>query len=128
MLDGKDVFRHTHSPRFLSKSIVARYSSVSYLNTGSGLSGGHVPARMDFISDCCPGEVSPAMLALINLMTRPKNRYPSHDAVVATNLYCKPQHHPKKLVSHPLLETAFGHSPGSVCCVLATRSECASLP
>src|SRR6516225_343861 len=67
---------------------------------------------MDFISDCCPGEVSPAMLALINLMTRPNDRYPSHDAVVATNLYCKPQHHPKKLVSHPLLETAFGHSPG----------------
>src|SRR5215472_9249505 len=53
---------------------------------------------------------------------------PSHDAVVATNLYCKPQHHPKKLVSHPLLKTAFGHSPGSVCCVLATRSQCASLP
>ena len=52
------------------------------------------------------------MLALINLMTRPKNRNPSHDAVVATNLYCKPQHHPRKLVSHPLQETALGHSPG----------------
>src|SRR5207245_2905066 len=65
------VFRHTHSPRFLSKSIVARYPSVSYLNTGNGMSGGHVPPRMDFISDCCRGEVSPAMLALTNLMIRP---------------------------------------------------------
>src|SRR5215471_10024841 len=73
-LDGRDIFRHTHSPRLLSKSIVARYSAVSYLNTGNGLSGGHVPARMDFISACCSGEVSPEVLALLNLMTRPKSR------------------------------------------------------
>src|SRR6516164_3864273 len=73
MLDGNDVFRHTHSPRSLSKSIVARYAAVSYLNSGSGLSGGHVPARMDFISDCCRAEASPAILALVKLMIPPTN-------------------------------------------------------
>jgi hypothetical protein len=71
-LDGKDVFRHTHSPRFLSKSTVARYSTVSYLNTGNGFNGGQVPARMDFISACWTEEVNPAMLALVDLMIRPK--------------------------------------------------------
>src|SRR5215467_3396198 len=71
-LDGRDVFRHTHSPRFLSKSIVARYSVVSYLNTGNGFSGGHTPARIDFISACWSEEVSPTMLALVDLMIRPE--------------------------------------------------------
>src|SRR6202171_3897674 len=62
LLDDKDVLRQTHSPRVLSKSIEARYSSVSYLNTGNGLSAGHLPARINFISACCTGDVSPAML------------------------------------------------------------------
>src|SRR6266849_8292562 len=67
LLDGKDILRQTHSPRVLSKSIEARYSSVSYLNTGNGLSGGHLPARSNFISACCIGDVSPAMLGRVLL-------------------------------------------------------------
>src|SRR6266852_5867998 len=62
LLDGKDVLRQTHSPRVLSKSIEARYSPVSYLNTGNGLSAGHAPARINFISARCTGDVSPAVL------------------------------------------------------------------
>src|SRR5215469_639936 len=99
MLDGKDVFRHTHSPRSLSKSIVARYATVSYLNTGSGLSGGHVPARMHFISDCCRAEASPAILALVKLMIPTTNVSRHRTPAGGANLCCKPQHHPKKLVS-----------------------------
>src|ERR1700687_389678 len=67
LLDGKDVLRQTHSPRVLSKSIEARYSSVSYLNTGNGLSGGHLPARSNFISARCTGDVSPTMLGRVLL-------------------------------------------------------------
>src|SRR5262252_8915906 len=99
MWDGKDVFRHTHSPRSLSKSIVARYATVSYLNTGSGLSGGHVPARMDFISDCCRAEASPAMLVLAKLMIPPTNADRHRTPACGANLCCRPQHHAKKLVS-----------------------------
>src|SRR6266849_6109631 len=84
LLDSKDVLRQTHSPRVLSKSIEARYSSVSYLNTGNGLSAGHAPARINFISACCTGDVSPAMLGLacsclFNFMIRPEMFYPPHD-------------------------------------------------
>src|SRR5216684_4936753 len=84
LLDGKDVLRQTHSPRVLSKSIEARYSSVSYLNTGNGLSGGHLPARSNFISASCTGDVSPAMLGLarlcsFNFMNRPEKFYSPHD-------------------------------------------------
>src|SRR5882724_5653978 len=84
LLDGKDILRQTHSPRVLSKSIEARYSSVSYLNTGNGLSAGHLPARSNFISVCCTGDVSPAMLGLarscaFNFMIRPERSYPPHD-------------------------------------------------
>src|ERR1700682_1378376 len=64
LLDGKDVLRQTHSPRVLSKSIEARYSSVSYLNTGNGLSGGHLPARSNLNSARCTGDVSPVVLGL----------------------------------------------------------------
>src|SRR5215472_1831102 len=108
MLDGKDVFRHTHSPRSLSKSIVARYATVSYLNTGNGLSGGHVPARMDFISDCCRAEASPAILALLKFMilleavTRPcRGRQPVLEAPT-----------PLKEISFSLCEISFGRSCG----------------
>jgi hypothetical protein len=44
------------------------------------------------------------------------------------NLYCKPQHHPKELVSFTLSGASFGHFQGSVSCVLANRrlgSPCA---
>src|SRR5271157_5763628 len=84
LLDAKDVLRQTHSPRVLSKSIEVRYSSVSYLNTGNGLSGGHLPARSNFISACCTGDVSPAMLGLArscscNFMIRPEEFCSPHD-------------------------------------------------
>src|SRR5271157_5771960 len=84
LLDGKDVLRQTHSPRALSKSIEARYSAVSYLNTGNGLSGGHLPARSNFISACCTGDVSPATsdlsrLCSFNFMIRLEKFYPPHD-------------------------------------------------
>src|ERR1700687_1619228 len=84
LLDGKDVLRQTHSPRALSKSIEARYSSVSYLNTGNGLSGGHLPARINFISACCTGDVSPALFGLarscsFNFMIRPEQFSSPHD-------------------------------------------------
>src|SRR5580693_3931382 len=62
LLDGKDVLRQTHSPRVLSNSIEARYSSVSYLNTGNGLSGRHRRAKSNLSSACCTGDVSPEML------------------------------------------------------------------
>src|SRR5580704_7168991 len=64
LLDGKDVLRQTHSPRVLSNSIDVRCSSVSHLNTGNGLSGGHRPARSNVISACCTGDVSPAIIGL----------------------------------------------------------------
>src|SRR5216684_4832944 len=84
LLDGKDILRQTHSPRVLSKSIEARYSSVSYLNTGNGLSAGHAPARINFISSCCTGDVSPAMLGLarscsFNFMIRLEKFFPPRD-------------------------------------------------
>src|SRR5271154_7038813 len=64
LLEGNDVLRQTHSPRVLSNSIEARYSSVSHLNIGNGLSAGHRPARSTAISASCTGDVSPAMLGL----------------------------------------------------------------
>src|ERR1700687_1714476 len=84
LLDGKDVLRQTHSPRALSKSIEARYSSVSYLNTGNGLSAGHLPARSNLISAWCTGDVSPAMLGparwySFNFMIQPDKFYLPHD-------------------------------------------------
>src|SRR6266481_1947012 len=84
LLDGRDILRQTHSPRALSKSIEARYSSVSYLNTGNGLSAGHLPARSNFISACCTGDVSPAMLGparwwSCNFMIRPEKFYLPYD-------------------------------------------------
>src|SRR5580692_9758682 len=84
LLDGTDVLRQTHSPRVLSNSIEARYVSVSYLNTGSGLSGGHLPARSKFISACCTKGANPAMLGLgrscsFNFMFQLEKCYPPHD-------------------------------------------------
>src|SRR5712692_8212272 len=84
LLDGKDVLRQTHSPRVLSKSIEARYSCVSYLKTGNGLRGGHLPASSNFISARCTGDASPARLGLArscscNFMIRPEEFYPPHD-------------------------------------------------
>src|SRR5580704_5678676 len=64
LLEGNDVLRQIHSPRALSNSIEARYSSVSYLKTGNGLSGGQRPASSKVISACCTGDVRPAMLGL----------------------------------------------------------------
>lgn len=58
--------------------------SVSYLNSGNGLSGGHLPARINFISASCTGDVSPAMLGLacsclFNFMISSEKFYPPHD-------------------------------------------------
>src|SRR6516164_1708522 len=118
MLDGNDVFRHTHSPRSLSKSIVARYAAVSYLNTGSGLSGGHVPARMDFISDCCRAEASPAILALMEPMIPPTNFSRRRTSAGGGQPCAVNQHDSRKLVSIPIpnffRSIAGGTIPGPV--------------
>src|ERR1700757_1375036 len=45
---------------------------------------------MDFISACCSGEASRAMLALINLMFGPKSFSRRTALEVAINLYCTP--------------------------------------
>jgi len=54
------------------------------------------------------------MLALFNFMIRPESSSRDTALSLAINQYCKPQHHPKKLVSLRLREIPFGHSLGLV--------------
>jgi len=96
----------------LSKSIETRHASVSYLNTGKGLSGGHPPARSIFISDCCPRDESPALLGLgrscsFKFMTGPK-RCARHSILRVRDPQTSGRGRPDECGSNPLRSTCLG--------------------